>query len=617
MKRHSQKRSIYAILICFGLLFPPESRGFAFAVPAWPAIAALAAKVKVVTDGIVAVGTVIAGAVVVSSGAAYVANGAHSLYKNTSDAVASVIQEKVVEEVQQKGKEAIAKVVVGALVGDSSKQTQQTPAASKNSEVPASVKTEPKVNADKSHTTKNLQDTADKFLSGKQKVGDATLSTGQSQSNAKNDTAPKAKDFSRDAGVRSDEMHKSAGDLSRTMDKTKPGHETSRNSLKKRDVAWLIKQEMRERDFLSRLVREYQKTGNEELHAQIIARCEIFKATFGKDFEIPKARVIGFVSAKSVDQDVLTVKAPDITPSPTTPAPELPKPDIRPVQPGPVVPAPAAPTNPAKIDRQEPLRGWYKEAVIATVGLAVAYKGASELLKQGQSDEQQNKLSSEPNQQSDPSGDPKKPEDDEKKKLIKRQVEGTVGVIEKLKEDTDPNSAERALEAIRSETRDRLDKLAGRGDEFTQHTPQQPMARPVYRVDKNTGEKVRIVRPLDDLKAEEWVAQKYEDVRKCMDDIKKVSKNTKWDEGKIKQIKDHVFYNKHKLDSGVRRFDPDAEMASAWDRLANGDFTQNDIRWLEHEYCESVIEVSEGVDYRTAHKLTEEAGKIWKAPRFD
>lgn len=131
-----------------------------------------------------------------------------------------------------------------------------------------------------------------------------------------------------------------------------------------------------------------------------------------------------------------------------------------------------------------------------------------------------------------------------------------------------------------------------------------------------TGEKCRIVRPLNDYKAEiEWAPKKYEEIRSLTDDITKISKNTGMPERTIKQIKDHLFYKKHILREKVARFDPDAEFAAAWDRLYHGDFIQNDLTLLEHEYFESFIE-PRCVNYESAHKITETSGRIWHEPIF-
>ena len=86
-------------------------------------------------------------------------------------------------------------------------------------------------------------------------------------------------------------------------------------------------------------------------------------------------------------------------------------------------------------------------------------------------------------------------------------------------------------------------------------------------------------------------------------------------EYKIAKIKNHVFIDEsHLLDKGIGRVDPDAEIASAWDRLLKGDFIPNDIKLLEHEYFESKIEHIFKLAYRAAHKRTEDSGRVWNYP---
>lgn len=88
-------------------------------------------------------------------------------------------------------------------------------------------------------------------------------------------------------------------------------------------------------------------------------------------------------------------------------------------------------------------------------------------------------------------------------------------------------------------------------------------------------------------------------------------------EWKISRIKEHVFSNEHILDSGVKRFDADPEIADAWYRLTNGTFNQNDIDLLNHEYFEPKFESFYKTDYRTAHSKTEESGRIWDPYKED
>jgi len=83
---------------------------------------------------------------------------------------------------------------------------------------------------------------------------------------------------------------------------------------------------------------------------------------------------------------------------------------------------------------------------------------------------------------------------------------------------------------------------------------------------------------------------KYENIRINTADISKIAQGTGMPEWKISRIKEHVFSNEHILDSGVKRFDADPEIADAWYRLTNGTFNENDIDLLNREYFESKFE---------------------------
>ena len=119
------------------------------------------------------------------------------------------------------------------------------------------------------------------------------------------------------------------------------------------------------------------------------------------------------------------------------------------------------------------------------------------------------------------------------------------------------------------------------------------------------------------IKRLETIDMEYENIRINTTDISKIAQNTGMPEWKISRIKEHVFSNEHILDSGVKRFDADPEIADAWYRLTNGTFNQNDIDLLNHEYFESKFESFYKTDYRTAHSKTEESGKIWDPYKED
>lgn len=94
-------------------------------------------------------------------------------------------------------------------------------------------------------------------------------------------------------------------------------------------------------------------------------------------------------------------------------------------------------------------------------------------------------------------------------------------------------------------------------------------------------------------------------------DIRIIAKNTGFSQIKITKIKENIFFKQHQLDDGVRLFAPDPDIADAWFRLQKGNYNDQDIRLLEHEYFESRFEGIFKTDYRTAHNATIKSGRTW------
>ncbi len=86
--------------------------------------------------------------------------------------------------------------------------------------------------------------------------------------------------------------------------------------------------------------------------------------------------------------------------------------------------------------------------------------------------------------------------------------------------------------------------------------------------------------------AEQHAVRYYESVRHMRTDTIKISESTGISKDKLDKIKSHVFVKEHELVDGKRRFDPDYEMAQSWQRLINGDYKEQDIVLLKHEYAE-------------------------------
>ncbi|REJ21788.1 MAG: hypothetical protein C6W54_16570 [Bacillaceae bacterium] len=111
-------------------------------------------------------------------------------------------------------------------------------------------------------------------------------------------------------------------------------------------------------------------------------------------------------------------------------------------------------------------------------------------------------------------------------------------------------------------------------------------------------------------KAEEM----YESFRKSKTDVQSIAKNTGMTEQRIQRIKEHLFIKEHIKEHGIGRFDPDYQIAQAWDRLQKGTYIKNDIDLLNHELFESKFEGIFKTDYRTAHDKTIESGRPWYPP---
>lgn len=102
--------------------------------------------------------------------------------------------------------------------------------------------------------------------------------------------------------------------------------------------------------------------------------------------------------------------------------------------------------------------------------------------------------------------------------------------------------------------------------------------------------------------AEKHAVQYYESVRHMKTDTQKISVATGISRDKIDKIKNHVFIAEHDLLTGHKRFDPSYDMAQSWQRLINGDFKEQDIVLLKHEYAE-LRYMEKGYSQNEAHIL--------------
>ncbi|ASJ57555.1 hypothetical protein BP422_15420 [Brevibacillus formosus] len=122
----------------------------------------------------------------------------------------------------------------------------------------------------------------------------------------------------------------------------------------------------------------------------------------------------------------------------------------------------------------------------------------------------------------------------------------------------------------------------------------------------------RDISPEQFFKEEAIAEEMYEKFRNLgTKDVEAIAKNTGFPLSRVQRIKDHVFNNTHIKDHGIGKFDPDYELAHAWERLMNGKYLDSDIQLLHHEIFESKFEGIFKTNYRTAHDKTIESGRTW------
>lgn len=89
-------------------------------------------------------------------------------------------------------------------------------------------------------------------------------------------------------------------------------------------------------------------------------------------------------------------------------------------------------------------------------------------------------------------------------------------------------------------------------------------------------------------------------------DVKTIARNSGFSEQDIKQIKKHIFYNKHQTYEGYKTLYPDYDMAVAWNRLYKGEQLERDILLLHHELLESTLEKKYNLSIAEAHRRAKE-----------
>lgn len=90
------------------------------------------------------------------------------------------------------------------------------------------------------------------------------------------------------------------------------------------------------------------------------------------------------------------------------------------------------------------------------------------------------------------------------------------------------------------------------------------------------------------------------------DDVKAIAFNSGFSEQDIKQIKRHIFFNKHQTYDGYKTLYPDYDMAVAWNRLYKGEQLERDVLLLHHELLESTLEKKYNLTIAEAHRRAKE-----------
>ncbi|MGL5258019.1 MAG: hypothetical protein ACRC76_13405 [Proteocatella sp.] len=114
------------------------------------------------------------------------------------------------------------------------------------------------------------------------------------------------------------------------------------------------------------------------------------------------------------------------------------------------------------------------------------------------------------------------------------------------------------------------------------------------------------------LKRETQATEMYNGIRKSTDDVSKIAQNSGMTEARVQRIKDHLFNKEYDLASGKGKFDPDYDIAQAWNRLKDGTHTKSDLDLLNHELFESKFEGLFRTDYKKAHDAAAiDSGRTW------
>lgn len=99
----------------------------------------------------------------------------------------------------------------------------------------------------------------------------------------------------------------------------------------------------------------------------------------------------------------------------------------------------------------------------------------------------------------------------------------------------------------------------------------------------------------------------YKFIRKSSTDVEQITQHTGFTYDQVLMVKNYLFVFSHKLEDGVRQFDPCFEIAESWRRLAFDpkNIQPHDRLLLSHELLEMDY-VNRGFSQREAHDKTNE-----------
>ena len=108
---------------------------------------------------------------------------------------------------------------------------------------------------------------------------------------------------------------------------------------------------------------------------------------------------------------------------------------------------------------------------------------------------------------------------------------------------------------------------------------------------------------------------RYGMIRKSTTDIENIAKNTGYSIAQVRAVKRYLFIDKHELENGYERFEPDFSIGESWWRLAflPDEIKDFDLMLLEHELYELRL-VLDGMSQMEAHYKANRDGHDYQSP---